>query len=534
MYCNTRLRAQALKLSAPLRRIAVAAACTAVDAVRWRRLRRRSRPRAGPARRRSPRSRSDDRTRPSASCRRASRGAGAGSSASESVPRARKRRSSSAAFGGRMKIVCASGARFRAPAARPASRSRAEPCGPCRAPCRRACGSCRTSCRTLARARGTHSRSTSFWNSASSRRSSRDRPSRTCAVRGSCTRSKIADSGRARATCGRATSYRRPTARRSPKAGRGVGGCASVPRGLGLRRAHSRFCTCSRICSISTLSSTAVRVSVSSWTFDANVLASRFSSWIRKSRRRPIGSRARERRADFRDVACRADRLPRQRRCVERSARAPARAAPGSACTSSRSSALAKLVAVARSARRRAAARMTVEQRGDSRSCASRVAQRSARPRAAARASNAASAAARQRSIAAAPSSSTFCSGLLEHAGPAQDLPEVSGGASGKAAQHFDFERLETACSASATSAPRCGVRVGGHDLERAVHLAAFHGRRRSGPGIPARSSAARPASGTTSSRKRWLTLRISQTRRNGGTRLLRPSQIPSCCEAFD
>src|SRR5436190_11631401 len=44
------------------------------------------------------------------------------------------------------------------------------------------------------------------------------------------------------------------------------------------RRGHSRFCTCSRICSICTFSSTATRVNASSWTFDANVLASRFSS----------------------------------------------------------------------------------------------------------------------------------------------------------------------------------------------------------------------------------------------------------------
>jgi hypothetical protein len=48
--------------------------------------------------------------------------------------------------------------------------------------------------------------------------------------------------------------------------------------GTGRWRAHSRFCTCSRICSISTFSSTATRVSASSCTFEANVFASRFSS----------------------------------------------------------------------------------------------------------------------------------------------------------------------------------------------------------------------------------------------------------------
>ena len=50
------------------------------------------------------------------------------------------------------------------------------------------------------------------------------------------------------------------------------------------------FCTCSRICSISTFMSTAARVVSMSWDFDDSVLASRFSSCIRKSSRRPAGS----------------------------------------------------------------------------------------------------------------------------------------------------------------------------------------------------------------------------------------------------
>ncbi len=42
------------------------------------------------------------------------------------------------------------------------------------------------------------------------------------------------------------------------------------------------FCTCSRICSINTFMSTAARVVSMSWDFEDRVLASRFSSCIRK------------------------------------------------------------------------------------------------------------------------------------------------------------------------------------------------------------------------------------------------------------
>ncbi|CAN5313768.1 hypothetical protein BH10PSE18_BH10PSE18_18180 [soil metagenome] len=48
------------------------------------------------------------------------------------------------------------------------------------------------------------------------------------------------------------------------------------------------FCTCSRICSISTFMSTPMRVSSSAADFDPSVFASRCSSWIRKSSRLPI------------------------------------------------------------------------------------------------------------------------------------------------------------------------------------------------------------------------------------------------------
>ena len=51
--------------------------------------------------------------------------------------------------------------------------------------------------------------------------------------------------------------------------------------------AYSRFCTCSRICSIATFISTAVVVNSREAAFEARVLASRSSSWIRKSSRLP-------------------------------------------------------------------------------------------------------------------------------------------------------------------------------------------------------------------------------------------------------
>src|SRR5215469_9628138 len=46
---------------------------------------------------------------------------------------------------------------------------------------------------------------------------------------------------------------------------------------------HSRFCTCSRNCSTATLSDRPIRVSSISADFEHSVLASRFSSWHRKS-----------------------------------------------------------------------------------------------------------------------------------------------------------------------------------------------------------------------------------------------------------
>ncbi len=56
------------------------------------------------------------------------------------------------------------------------------------------------------------------------------------------------------------------------------------------REHYSMFCTCSRICSISTFMSTARRVVARSCDLDDSVLASRLNSCIRKSSRRPAAS----------------------------------------------------------------------------------------------------------------------------------------------------------------------------------------------------------------------------------------------------
>src|SRR5690606_6605040 len=58
----------------------------------------------------------------------------------------------------------------------------------------------------------------------------------------------------------------------------------------GPAHAHSMFCACSRIWSISTLSSTAAAEVRASTDFDPRVFASRLNSCSRKSRRRPTGA----------------------------------------------------------------------------------------------------------------------------------------------------------------------------------------------------------------------------------------------------
>ena len=66
--------------------------------------------------------------------------------------------------------------------------------------------------------------------------------------------------------------------------------CRACSAGLLWLQHHSTFCTCSRICSMSTFISTALRVVSRSCDLDDRVLASRFSSCMRKSSRRPAGS----------------------------------------------------------------------------------------------------------------------------------------------------------------------------------------------------------------------------------------------------
>src|SRR3990167_9476642 len=61
---------------------------------------------------------------------------------------------------------------------------------------------------------------------------------------------------------------------------------AAVARGTS-PVSYSMFCTCSRSCSIATFISTETLVSSSEAALEASVLASRSSSWIRKSSRLP-------------------------------------------------------------------------------------------------------------------------------------------------------------------------------------------------------------------------------------------------------
>ena len=68
------------------------------------------------------------------------------------------------------------------------------------------------------------------------------------------------------------------------------------------RRAHSRFCTCSRNCSIAALSARPMRVSSISADFEHSVLASRLSSWHRKSSWRPTASPFAKQLAGLRDM----------------------------------------------------------------------------------------------------------------------------------------------------------------------------------------------------------------------------------------
>ena len=82
-----------------------------------------------------------------------------------------------------------------------------------------------------------------------------------------------------------AWSCRRPTARRGPTADHA--GRYAV---AALAPIYSMFCTCSRIWSMTALSSSPARVVSPSLDLEHSVLASRLNSWARKSSRRPAGS----------------------------------------------------------------------------------------------------------------------------------------------------------------------------------------------------------------------------------------------------
>jgi hypothetical protein len=76
-----------------------------------------------------------------------------------------------------------------------------------------------------------------------------------------------------------------------PLIGRSSGNTnTSIGRARSWNECYSTFWICSRICSITTFISTAARVVSASCDFEDRVLASRLSSCIRKSSRRPAAS----------------------------------------------------------------------------------------------------------------------------------------------------------------------------------------------------------------------------------------------------
>ena len=100
-------------------------------------------------------------------------------------------------------------------------------------------------------------------------------------------------------------------------------------RGRGVGRAHSRFCTCSRNCSIAALSARPMRVSSISADFEHSVLASRFSSWHRKSSWRPMPvALALQQFAGLRDMRAQPVELLADIGARRRAAPAPARRVP--------------------------------------------------------------------------------------------------------------------------------------------------------------------------------------------------------------
>ncbi len=89
------------------------------------------------------------------------------------------------------------------------------------------------------------------------------------------------------------------------------------------RHRYSTFCTCSRNCSTAALSSSPILVSSTSFALAHSVLASRLSSWARKSSRRPIGPPCSDQLLRLRDMRRQGDRVPRARRPWSRSGLPP-------------------------------------------------------------------------------------------------------------------------------------------------------------------------------------------------------------------
>ena len=269
--------------------------------------------------------------------------------------------------------------------------------------------------------------------------------------------------------------------------------------------AHSMFCTCSRIWSISTFSSTAALRGAASTDLEPSVLASRLNSCSRKSRRRPTGSLLLEDAADLDDVAVEAvellvhvELLQRQHQLLLQPARVDrlrqvgqprfelgALAARGSAAPASRTSAAIAAMPSTRSG-----------------STAASLAP--SRSRAATKSSSTASSSA----SASACSASASIDRALHHARELQQLGE-----------------LTCNCGKRGRQALGQHAQLADHALVDLQRVAALGRRAGAGPGRACRARRARPCARAAAapahavrragagpvSRKRWLTARSSQ-----------------------
>ena len=114
-------------------------------------------------------------------------------------------------------------------------------------------------------------------------------------------------------------------------------GCRIPVDHPGPLKPYSMFCTCSRICSTAPSSPPTMSVSSSAADLEPSVLASRCSSWIRKSSRLPTSPPALQQPLDLVQVRRAAAPVPRPRRCGSRRprprpARAPAAPSARHAC----------------------------------------------------------------------------------------------------------------------------------------------------------------------------------------------------------